>query len=175
MRCRKALVRLTVVGCGTREGSAPLNLEAGGTRYFMIKSFSSDNVEIAVHEGTWATQQKNLDKFTEAFNQCRKVVLIFSVNNSKAFQGYVSILSFISYLFPFSLCAIGILPISCIYALGLHPFLPTHSPGFDGISPWHGPSAGFRQGSPLEIYRGIPYPLDHHLRDALQPLWASKE
>ncbi|KAI4205096.1 MAG: hypothetical protein LQ350_000723 [Teloschistes chrysophthalmus] len=39
-------------------------------------------------ECIWATQSKNLDVLTEAFNTCRNVILVFSVNNSRAFQGY---------------------------------------------------------------------------------------
>lgn len=41
-------------------------------------------------KGTWATQKKNLNTLTEAYNDCRHVILFFSVNNSRAFQGYVS-------------------------------------------------------------------------------------
>ncbi|KAL8678134.1 MAG: hypothetical protein Q9186_005505 [Xanthomendoza sp. 1 TL-2023] len=35
----------------------------------------------------------NLDILTEAFNTCRNVILVFSVNNSRAFQGYARMLS----------------------------------------------------------------------------------
>lgn len=78
----------------------------------MIKSWTAENVEIAQRDvsdltlttfitlchsdacqplkNTWATQKKNLDILTEAYNSCRNVILFFSVNNSRAFQGYVS-------------------------------------------------------------------------------------
>lgn len=78
----------------------------------MIKSWTAENVEIAQRDvsdltlttsitlchsdvcqplkGTWATQKKNLETLTEAYNTCRNVILFFSVNNSRAFQGYVS-------------------------------------------------------------------------------------
>lgn len=59
-------------------------------RYFLIKSWNHDNVEEAMQNGVWATQEKNTDIFVDAFKTCRHVILIFSVNNSKAFQGFVS-------------------------------------------------------------------------------------
>lgn len=37
---------------------------------------------------TWATQEKNLALLTEAYHTSRNVLLFFSVNNSRAFQGY---------------------------------------------------------------------------------------
>ncbi|KLJ07209.1 hypothetical protein EMPG_17302 [Blastomyces silverae] len=45
-------------------------------------------VNAAKIEGTWATQQKNVEKFAAAFDSSRHVVLAFSVNQSGAFQGY---------------------------------------------------------------------------------------
>ncbi|KAL8946887.1 MAG: hypothetical protein Q9222_006772, partial [Ikaeria aurantiellina] len=72
----------------TIKGSASLNLKAGDSRYFMIKSWNAENVEAAQRDCIWATQPKNLDVLTEAFNTCRNVILFFSVNNSRAFQGY---------------------------------------------------------------------------------------
>ncbi|KAL8649500.1 MAG: hypothetical protein Q9210_004354 [Variospora velana] len=75
------------VAVATR-GSEALDLQAGDSRYFMIKSWNAENVEASQRDNTWATQPKNLDTFTEAFNSCRNVILVFSVNNSRAFQGY---------------------------------------------------------------------------------------
>ena len=40
-------------------------------------------------QGIWATQEKNAEIFSEAFNTARDVILIFSVNKSGKFQGYV--------------------------------------------------------------------------------------
>ena len=40
-------------------------------------------------QNIWATQEKNEDIFNEAFHNCRHVILIFSINKSMAFQGYV--------------------------------------------------------------------------------------
>ena len=41
-------------------------------------------------DGLWATQEKNQSLLTEAFHTSRHVILLFSVNRSMAFQGYVS-------------------------------------------------------------------------------------
>lgn len=56
----------------------------------MIKSWNHDNVVQAMNDGLWATQEKNETLFTEAFHTSRHVILLFSVNRSMAFQGYVS-------------------------------------------------------------------------------------
>ncbi|KAL8729409.1 MAG: hypothetical protein Q9181_005019 [Wetmoreana brouardii] len=50
--------------------------------------WNDENVAAAQRDCIWATQSKNLDTLTEAFNTCRNVILAFSVNNSRAFQGY---------------------------------------------------------------------------------------
>jgi hypothetical protein len=55
----------------------------------MIKSWNHENVEISQRDGTWATQLQNEEVLTEAFKKCRNVYLVFSVNKSMAFQGYV--------------------------------------------------------------------------------------
>ncbi|EON69044.1 hypothetical protein W97_08357 [Coniosporium apollinis CBS 100218] len=60
----------------------------GGNRYFIIKSWNHENVQIAQRDGTWATQPHNVETFVEAFKTCRNVILVFSVNKSMAFQGY---------------------------------------------------------------------------------------
>lgn len=62
-----------------------------GVRYFMIKSWNYDNVIAAQRESLWATQAKNEETLTEAFRTSRHVILLFSVNKSIAFQGYVSV------------------------------------------------------------------------------------
>ena len=57
------------------------------TRYFHIRSWNHENVWAAQQDCTWVTQKTNEMHFTEAFEQSRRVILFFSVNNSKAFQG----------------------------------------------------------------------------------------
>lgn len=62
-----------------------------GIRYFIIKSWNHDNVITAMKDGLWATQEKNEQMLTEAFHNSRHVILLYSVNKSMAFQGYVSL------------------------------------------------------------------------------------
>lgn len=57
----------------------------------MIKSWNADNVAAAMRESLWSTQEKNEHLLADAYHSSRTVVLCFSVNNSKAFQGYVRI------------------------------------------------------------------------------------
>ena len=65
-----------------------INLRVNNVRYFLIKSWNYENIDTAQHECTWCTQTKNEDLFTEAFRNSEHVILIFSANNSHAFQGY---------------------------------------------------------------------------------------
>ena len=55
----------------------------------MIKSWNHDNVLQAMKDDVWATQEKNEKVLAEAFRTSRHVILLFSVNKSMAFQGYV--------------------------------------------------------------------------------------
>lgn len=55
----------------------------------MIKSWNYENVEAAQRESIWATQPHNEELLAEAFKSSRHVILLFSVNKSTAFQGYV--------------------------------------------------------------------------------------
>ena len=58
----------------------------------MIKSWTAANVRSAEQENIWATQSQNEAKLANAFKDSRHVILLFSVNKSVAFQGYVSII-----------------------------------------------------------------------------------
>ena len=64
------------------------NLRVKNVRYFLIKSWNYENIETAQRECTWCTQTKNEDLFVDAFRNSTHVILIFSANNSHAFQGY---------------------------------------------------------------------------------------
>lgn len=59
----------------------------------MIKSFDPRNVTVAQNEGIWVTQLHNVETLQEAFRTKKNVILVFSVNKSMAFQGYVGPLS----------------------------------------------------------------------------------
>ncbi|KAJ4392809.1 hypothetical protein N0V85_006820 [Neurospora sp. IMI 360204] len=64
--------------------------EKGDTRFFVLKSFNNENLDKAMEDGIWVTQTSNEEKFTKAYETCRNVIFFFSVNKSKAFQGYTS-------------------------------------------------------------------------------------
>ncbi|KAL9227068.1 hypothetical protein vseg_002805 [Gypsophila vaccaria] len=62
-------------------------------RYFIIKSLNYENIQLSVEKGIWATQVMNEPILEEAFNNSRKVILIFSVNSSGLFNGYAEMIS----------------------------------------------------------------------------------
>ncbi|KAH7419069.1 YT521-B-like domain-containing protein [Cadophora sp. MPI-SDFR-AT-0126] len=69
----------------------PKGFDRGGrgeTRYFIVKSFNEENVLRCIQDSVWTTQVQNGSIFKEAFETCKNVILVFSINKSRAFQGY---------------------------------------------------------------------------------------
>nr|GMD07352.1 30-kDa cleavage and polyadenylation specificity factor 30-like [Ipomoea batatas] len=62
-------------------------LPQGTSRYFIVKSCNRENLELSVQQGVWATQRSNEAKLNEAFDSMENVILIFSVNRTRHFQG----------------------------------------------------------------------------------------
>ncbi|KAK3131082.1 hypothetical protein QOZ80_6BG0501800 [Eleusine coracana subsp. coracana] len=62
-------------------------LPQGPSRYFIVKSCNRENLEISVQQGIWATQRSNEAKLNEAFESIENVILIFSINRTRNFQG----------------------------------------------------------------------------------------
>ncbi|XP_050223914.1 30-kDa cleavage and polyadenylation specificity factor 30 [Mercurialis annua] len=62
-------------------------LPQGISRYFIVKSCNRENLELSVQQGLWATQRSNEAKLNEAFDSAENVILIFSVNRTRHFQG----------------------------------------------------------------------------------------
>ncbi|KAH6765222.1 cleavage and polyadenylation specificity factor 30 [Perilla frutescens var. frutescens] len=62
-------------------------LPQGTSRYFVVKSCNRENLELSVQQGVWATQRSNEAKLNEAFETVENVILIFSVNKTRHFQG----------------------------------------------------------------------------------------
>ncbi|KAL5731670.1 30-kDa cleavage and polyadenylation specificity factor 30 [Ranunculus cassubicifolius] len=62
-------------------------LPQGLTRYFVVKSCNPENLELSVQQGVWATQKTNEAKLNEAFESTENVILIFSINRTRHFQG----------------------------------------------------------------------------------------
>ena len=73
---------------GVQDESDLLIKQYTETRYFIVKSFNEDNVIKCMKDGIWTTQKQNGDVFREAFENCKNVILVFSINKSRAFQGY---------------------------------------------------------------------------------------
>ncbi|CAG8720479.1 27646_t:CDS:10 [Gigaspora margarita] len=59
------------------------------TRYFIMKSHNHENVQKSQIDGVWATQPINASVLSDAFRNSKRVILIFSVNNSRHFQGTI--------------------------------------------------------------------------------------
>ncbi|TPX38745.1 hypothetical protein SeMB42_g04102 [Synchytrium endobioticum] len=56
-------------------------------RYFIMKSLSIEDLEIARERGYWATQAKNETILNRAYHNTRNVYLVFSANKSGEFYG----------------------------------------------------------------------------------------
>ncbi|MCL7046587.1 hypothetical protein MKW94_000771 [Papaver nudicaule] len=77
----------------TNQASKSVPLPQGLTRYFIVKSCNRENLELSVQQGVWATQRSNEAKLNEAFDSAENVVLIFSVNRTRHFQGCAKMMS----------------------------------------------------------------------------------
>ena len=58
-----------------------------------MKSYSMADLRTSMQKGAWATQARNEPKLNAAFEGASCVVLFFSVNESRAFQGYARMAS----------------------------------------------------------------------------------
>jgi hypothetical protein len=56
-------------------------------KFFIIKSFNLENIEISKRHNKWATTKVNQKKLNEAF-ESKFVILLFSANKSGGFQGF---------------------------------------------------------------------------------------
>ncbi|CAN4081994.1 unnamed protein product [Withania somnifera] len=68
-------------------------LPQGTSRYFIVKSCNRENLELSVQQGVWATQRSNEAKLNEAFDSVENVILIFSINRTRHFQGLAKMTS----------------------------------------------------------------------------------
>lgn len=73
--------------------SASSPLPQGFTRYFIVKSSNRENLELSVMRGMWATHRNNEAKLNDAFDSCDNVILVFSVNETRHFQGCARMMS----------------------------------------------------------------------------------
>ncbi|POR37356.1 Uncharacterized protein TPAR_02433 [Tolypocladium paradoxum] len=65
------------------------------SRFFLVKCSNTANVYMSQRDvsGLWVTQAKNGPAFTEAFKDCQSVILFFSINKSRGFQGFARMVS----------------------------------------------------------------------------------
>lgn len=73
--------------------SASSPLPQGYSRYFIVKSCNRENLELSVMRGMWATHRNNEAKLNDAFDSCDNVILVFSVNEARHFQGCARMMS----------------------------------------------------------------------------------
>jgi hypothetical protein len=59
----------------------------GRTRIFVVKCFDFASIETSMKNQVWATTPGPTKKLTNAFRSSDHVILIFSVNESRSFQG----------------------------------------------------------------------------------------
>nr|XP_025885120.1 30-kDa cleavage and polyadenylation specificity factor 30 isoform X2 [Solanum lycopersicum] len=78
---------------GTQQNQAAIPLPQGPSRYFIVKSCNRENLELSVQQGVWATQRSNEAKLNEAFDSVENVILIFSINRTRHFQGLAKMTS----------------------------------------------------------------------------------
>ncbi|XVE48517.1 hypothetical protein DITRI_Ditri01bG0008200 [Diplodiscus trichospermus] len=74
-------------GQSNQANRTAIPLPQGISRYFIVKSCNRENLELSVQQGVWATQKSNEAKLNEAFDSAENVILIFSVNRTRHFQG----------------------------------------------------------------------------------------
>lgn len=74
-------------GQQTQANRSAIPLPQGISRYFIVKSCNRENLELSVQQGVWATQRSNEAKLNEAFDSVENIILIFSVNRTRHFQG----------------------------------------------------------------------------------------
>ena len=61
--------------------------------FYLIKSNNFENVSLAKAKGVWSTPPSNQAKLTKSYHEARNVILVFSVRESGAFQGFARLMS----------------------------------------------------------------------------------
>ncbi|XP_014248285.1 YTH domain-containing protein 1 [Cimex lectularius] len=68
--------------------STKLNYLFRNARFFVMRSNNAENIALSKAKGVWSTLPKNEVKLNQAVNECRNVLLIFSVKESGRFAGF---------------------------------------------------------------------------------------
>jgi len=78
------------------EEETPVNVTKTSERFFIMKSFTMQDLEQCVRDGVWATQLHNEDMLNSAYESAADIYLIFSANRSGEYFGYARMSSSIS-------------------------------------------------------------------------------
>ncbi|KAG6037407.1 hypothetical protein E4U41_005160 [Claviceps citrina] len=73
----------------TQELQARSNMD----KFFILKSLTTEDLELSVRTGIWATQSHNEETLSKAFQSVDNVYLIFSANKSGEYFGYARMVS----------------------------------------------------------------------------------
>lgn len=65
-------------------------MELWPCRFFIVKSSNRENLNLSLERGLWATHRNNEAKLNDAYDSCENVILIFSVNETRHFQVFLS-------------------------------------------------------------------------------------
>ena len=57
----------------------------GRTRFFVVKSFNYDSIQLSIDHSVWSTSSGPTKKLSNAYKSADNVILIFSVNESRSF------------------------------------------------------------------------------------------
>lgn len=60
----------------------------GRVRFFVVKCFNYDSIKISIEHQVWSTSLGPTRKLSNAFKNADHIILIFSVNESRSFQGF---------------------------------------------------------------------------------------
>ena len=61
--------------------------------FYLIKSNNFENISLAKVRGVWSTPPSNEAKLSKSFKEARNVILVFSVRESGAFQGFARLMT----------------------------------------------------------------------------------
>lgn len=72
---------------GSAGPKLPTSAPRSPDRFFICKSLTVDDLEMAKKTRKWSTQLRNKDKFNSAFERAKNTYLVFSANRTSAFYG----------------------------------------------------------------------------------------
>jgi hypothetical protein len=71
-----------------RQIESTLPIIKGRTRFFIVKSFDHQSIQTSIDQSVWSTSAGPTKKLKNAYQNADHVILIFSVNESRSYQGF---------------------------------------------------------------------------------------